>query len=202
MKTPSASEQQGFEGRFLSWEQAACSQFRAGRQLLGVWSSILVFLHNSVPQNTAHHMELCVAAALPCLCCAPDTLSLSAHLRLISPVPRALPRFTCAAVSPVSSCVSLVCFAPGVYILKNAEEGSSTLEQKCPRHSLSLTSSFSFKGIVWINERLFIAGTKCSDMPEMSKCYYAPLKGPLFRDRNGNFMPLQWNHKYHFKPCP
>lgn len=85
---------------------------------------------------------------------------------------------------------------------KNARKGSSILEQKCPGHSLSPTSSFSFKGIVWINERLFIAGTKCSDMPEMSKCYYAPLKGPLFRDRNGNFMPLQWNHKYHFKPCP
>lgn len=40
-------------------------------------------------------------------------------------------------------------------------------------------SSFSSKGIVWINERLFIAGTKCSDMPEMSRHDYASLKGPL-----------------------
>lgn len=198
---PSAPEQQGFEGRSLSWEQAACSQFKAGRQLLGVWSSILVFCTTQSYKTLHPTWELCVAAALPCLCCAPDTQFVcppGAHFSCSC----ALPRFTCAAVSPVSSCVSLVCFAPGVYILKNAEKGSSILEQKCPRHSLSLTSRFSFKGIVWINERLFIAGTKCSDMPEMSKCYYAPLKGPLFRDRNGNFMPLQWNHKYHFKPCP
>lgn len=144
------------------------------------------------------------------VCGSSPALSLlcSWHTQFVCPPEAHFSCSTCFATVHVCCSISsvLLCFfslfSPGVYILKNAEEGSSTLEQKCPRHSLSLTSSFSFKGIVWINERLFIAGTKCSDMPEMSKCYYAPLKGPLFRDRNGNFMPLQWNHKYHFKPCP
>lgn len=190
-------------------------QFRAGRQLLGedvpalkgFWSSILVFCATQSHRTLHTTWELCVAAALPSLFCVSDTHSLSAHLRLISP----FPCLTCFATVHVCRSVSSVLlhsfgmhgsFYSRCLRFKNAKKGSSILEQKCPRHSLSPTSSFSFKGIVWINERLFIAGTKCSDMPEMSKCYYAPLKGPLFRDRNGNFMPLQWNHKYHFKPCP
>lgn len=161
-------------------------------------------LHNPVPQNTAHHMgAVCGSSPALSLLCA----CLSAHLRLISPFPRLM----CFATVHVCRSVSGVLlysfgmhrsFCSWCLHFKNAKKGSSILEQKCPRHSLSLTSSFSFKGIVWINERLFIAGTKCSDMPEMSKCYYAPLRGPLFRDRNGYFMPLQWNHKHHFKPCP
>lgn len=190
-------------------------QLRAGRQLLGADAPALKgylehnqrgFLHNSVPQNTTHHMGAVCGSSpalsllrfwhtlLVCPSEAHFSFSVSDVLCHGSRVPQSLQR---PLVFLWNAWLILL-----LYILKNAKKGSRILEQKCPRHSLSLTSSFSFKGIVWINERLFIAGTKCSDMPEMSKCYYAPLKGPLFRDRNGNFMPLQWNHKYHFKPCP
>lgn len=172
--------------------------------LRGVWSSFLVFCTAQSHRTLHTTWELWVTAVLPSFCCVPVFLPVWGSFLLFH-VWCAVPRFMCAAVSPVSSCVSLGrhrSFCSWCLHFKNAKKGSSMLEQKCPRHSLSLTSSFSFKGIVWINERLFIAGTKCSDMPELSNCYYASLKGSLFRDRNGNFMPLQWNHKYHFKPCP
>lgn len=107
-------------------------------------------------------------------------------------------------MSPVSSYISLEYisrFGPGIYILKIQRMVIASGGRYAQVPVWDTTSSFSSKGIVWINERLFIAGTKCSDMPEMSKPYYAPLRGPLFRDKNDDFMPLQWKHKYHFKPC-
>lgn len=146
-------------------------------------------------------------AALTSLRCVPDMLCLSAHLRLISPLHLTnIPLIhVCCSVSNV---LHLNFF--GIHLLiyswyvdfKNANSDYSIRGHISPSPSLSSVSSFSSKGIVWINERLFIAGTKCSDMPEMFKCYYAPFKAPLFRDKNDNFMPLQWNHKYHFKPRP
>lgn len=128
--------------------------------LRGVWSSILIF-YTTQPHKRLHTTwEPCVAAALPSLCCVSDTHCLCAHLRLVSPFPCLM----CFATVHVCHSVSSVLlyffgmhgsfYSPCLHF-KNAKKGSSILEQKCPRHSLSLTSSFSFKGIVWINERLF-----------------------------------------------
>lgn len=174
-----------------TWRAAPCCRCSSPK---GCLEQHFGFLHNPIPQNTTPHMGA-VCGSSPALSLLCFWHCLSALLRLISPFPHLIFFATvhmCCSVSSV-----LLCFfgMHGPFYswclhFKNARKSSSILEQKCPRHSLSLTSSFSFKGIVWINERLFIAGTKCSDMPEMSKRYYAPLKGPLFTDRNGNFMPL------------
>lgn len=147
-------------------------------------------------------------AALTSLRCVPDMLCLSAHLRLISPslhltnIPLV---YVCCSVSNVLhlNFFGILLLIYSWYVdFKNANSDYSIRGHVSPSPNLSSMSSFSSKGIVWINERLFIAGTKCSDMPEMFKCYYAPFKAPLFRDKNDNFMPLQWSHKYHFKPSP
>lgn len=174
----------------------------------GGLNSILVCCRIQPHKILQNAWELCTAAALPSLHCVPLARTVCLPVWgsfLLFHTQCTLSWFTCAAMSPVSSYISLEYsphFGPGSHISKIAKNGYSIRGQICPGPSLPTRSSFSFRGIVWTNERLFIAGTKCSDMPEMSKCYYAPLKGPLFRDKNDNFMPLQWNHKYHFKPCP
>lgn len=160
---------------------------------------------HKAPYNT---WELHAMAAQTSLCCVPDTQCLSAHLRLVPPP---LYLMCIAVVRPccnVSAVLHLYFF--GIHLsfrswhvqLKNANNGYSIRWQISPSPDLSTTSSYSSKGIVWINERLFITGTKCSDMPGMSKLYYASFRAPLFRDKNDNFMPLPWNHEYHFKPSP
>lgn len=188
------------------------ASYRGGKQLLGacaptlrgVLNSVLVCCRIQPPKILHDAQELHTAAALPSLCCVPLARAVCLPVRgsfLLFHTRCTLSRFTCAAMSPVSSYVSLEYsshFAPSSHILKIAKNGFSIRGQICPGLSLPATSSFSFRSIVRTNERLFIAGTKCSDMPGMSKRYYAPLKGPLFRDKNDNFMPLQWNHKYHF----
>lgn len=208
---PLYSEQRGFEGK-LPFLRACCLQLVKvmGEPLLGAYAPALKehfgLLHKAVPQSTIQHMGTPCNSS-PGLCCVPDTQCLSAHLRLVPP----LYLMCIAVVRPccnVSAVLHLYFF--GIHLsfrswhvqLKNANNGYSIRWQISPSPDLSTTSSYSSKGIVWINERLFITGTKCSDMPGMSKLYYASFRAPLFRDKNDNFMPLPWNHKYHFKPSP
>lgn len=202
--------------RFLSSERAACSQlkrWKAARRCTcsspkGCFEQRFGLLHKPAPQNTTQHMRT-LHSSRPALSllCASDVHCLSAHLRLVSPFPHLM---YIAVVHMRRNVSGVLLYFFGIHLLfcswylhfKNAKDGYNFRGQICQSPSLSATSSFSSKDIMGINERLFIAGTKCSDMPEMSKRYYAPLKGPLFRDKNDNFMPLQWNHKYHFKPRP
>lgn len=102
-----------------TWRAAPCCRCSSPK---GCLEQHFGFLHNPIPQNTTPHMGA-VCGSSPALSLLCFWYCLSALLRLISPFPCLifLPRFTCAAVSPVSSCVSLECmahFTPGVYILK------------------------------------------------------------------------------------
>lgn len=133
-------------------------QLRAGRQLLGADAPALKgylehnqrgFLHNSVPQNTTHHMgAVCGSSPALSLLCFWHTLlvcpseaqfsfSVSDVLCHSSRVPQSLQH---PLVFLWNAWLILL-----LYILKNAKKGSRILEQKCPRHSLSLTSSFYSK---------------------------------------------------------
>lgn len=109
-------------------------------------------------------------------------------------------------MSPASFYISLEyrsCFAPGIYILK-MQRMVIALGGRYAQVPAYLLQAASHPKVLCGLMKDCIAGTKCSDMSEMSKCYYGPLKGPPFRDKNGNFYALAVgiNHKYHFKPCP